>query len=138
MCGGLHLCGLGVLRQRRHSHGYVDNHTQIWHLRPHLFFPHKAATKETKVTSLLLGGLYNQSEGCLPYAVEPCDRNNKTRNGELRPLCGPDVDTPQCQRKCRKGYNTTFKDDKYHGFQVYEVVPKVTSLSEMDPRFVWN
>ena len=99
---------------------------------PEIFFKQRVTTQQPR-PHLLTGGLFNQSEGCMPYAVEPCDRSNKTRshveNEEERPLCGPDVPTPKCQRQCRNGYNSTFKGDKHFGFQVYEVVPKVHLLN---------
>jgi len=47
---------------------------------------------------IVTGGLYNSSQGCLPYSFQPCDHHV---TGKLTPCEDlEDFDTPKCTHKC--------------------------------------
>lgn len=48
------------------------------------------------------GGLYNSSEGCIPYDLAPCDHAHDGQ--ETYPPCGEISPTPACTSKCQPNY----------------------------------
>lgn len=87
--------------------GYIDEAWDYW-----------------RETGIVTGGLYNSSQGCQDYSLEPCDHHIDTGN---RPNCDLlDLDTPECVAKC---YDTSldFAESKTFGqeFDVFYSVKQI-------------
>ncbi|XP_066251910.1 cathepsin B-like [Euwallacea similis] len=73
-CYGETECGLGC------NGGYVDAPWHYWH-----------------TDGIVTGGLYNASQGCKDYSLEPCEHHVDG----TKPQCDSlDFDTPECVRSC--------------------------------------
>ncbi|XP_035233298.1 cathepsin B-like isoform X2 [Stegodyphus dumicola] len=66
---------------------------------------------------IVTGGLYDSHVGCQPYTIASCEHHT---TGSLPP-CGDIVDTPQCVHVCEKGYNVSYRDDKFFGKRSYSI-----------------
>nr|WBW70097.1 venom protein [Lampona murina] len=73
---------------------------------------------------IVTGGLYNSHFGCKPYEIPSCEHHTTGK----RPPCGDIVETPKCVHLCEKGYNRTYKDDKYYGKTHYSVEENVKQI----------
>lgn len=60
---------------------------------------------------LVTGGSYGSDQGCVPYAIAPCEHHV---NG-TRPACQEGGKTPKCVSECRKGYKIPYAKDKHYG-----------------------
>lgn len=80
-------------------------------------------------TGLVTGGQFNTSQGCQPYQIPSCDHHVP---GKLKP-CGSELPTPRCERSCRKGYDTSYSQDKHFGkievTWVKHVINKAVSIT---------
>ncbi|XP_064460529.1 cathepsin B-like [Ornithodoros turicata] len=70
-----------------------------------------------KSEGLVTGGLYGTKDGCKPYSILPCEHFGRGK----RPPCTEGVQAPSCQKKCRDGYQKTYKEDKHYGQTAYYV-----------------
>ena len=52
------------------------------------------------------GNLYNDKKYCKPYAFPPCNHHS---DGPYDDCANHDYSTPKCKRKCREGYEKTYK-----------------------------
>jgi cathepsin B len=65
---------------------------------------------ETGVPS---GGLYGDTNSCVPYFFPPCDDHPHK--------CTDYHDTPECQTQCQDGYPKTIDEDRTYGSDDYSV-----------------
>jgi len=65
---------------------------------------------------IVSGGLYGDTETCMPYGLAPCEHHV---DGDRGP-CG-DESTPSCHQECQSGYPTEFTEDKSFGKAHYTV-----------------
>ncbi|XP_071854734.1 cathepsin B-like [Apostichopus japonicus] len=75
-------------------------------------------------TGLVTGGQFNTSQGCQPYQIPSCDHHVP---GKLKP-CGSELPTPRCERSCRKGYDTSYSQDKHFGSKAYTIRKDVAQI----------
>jgi cathepsin B len=75
-------------------------------------------------TGLVSGGLYNDTNSCQPYSIQPCNHHDQ---GQYQP-CGDIVATPKCHKYCVDGYNVTFTADKHFGASSYSVGSSVSKI----------
>ncbi|XP_077553626.1 cathepsin B-like [Haemaphysalis longicornis] len=68
---------------------------------------------------IVTGGLYGSDDGCQPYYFPPCAHSAKSK----LPPCTGVKPTPKCLRTCRKGYETTYTEDKHFAQTVYSTSP---------------
>lgn len=74
---------------------------------------------------VVTGGLFNTTNNCMPYAVQPCEHYNMTGP---RPACTDDIPTPKCVPQCQAGYPKSYEQDKVFGARYYDVGPNVTDI----------
>ncbi|XP_049868834.1 cathepsin B-like [Pectinophora gossypiella] len=67
---------------------------------------------------LVSGGSYNSSQGCMPYEIPPCDHHVPENRV---PCTSDDNETPECVKRCEKGYKIPYKKDKHFGKTLYAV-----------------
>lgn len=76
-----------------------------------------AAWEYWSQSGIVTGDLYNVTNWCKPYALEPCDHHVV---GTLKP-CPASVDTPECKKECRDGWKNTYDNDKTFGQSGYRL-----------------
>ncbi|MCL4130941.1 UNVERIFIED_CONTAM: hypothetical protein GTU68_064720 [Idotea baltica] len=68
-------------------------------------------------SGIVSGGLYNSSQGCVPYEIAPCEHHI---DGP-RPNCTEGGVTPTCRKSCEKGYSVPYDQDLHRGKDSYSV-----------------
>ena len=75
---------------------------------------------ETGVPS---GGLYGDTNSCVPYFFPPCDDHPHK--------CTDYHDTPECQTQCQDGYPKTIDEDRTYGSDDYSVYGEDDIMQEI-------
>ena len=75
---------------------------------------------ETGVPS---GGLYGDTNSCVPYFFPPCDDHPHK--------CTDYHDTPECQTQCQDGYPKTIDEDRSYGSNDYSVYGEDDIMQEI-------
>ncbi|VEL21413.1 unnamed protein product [Protopolystoma xenopodis] len=76
---------------------------------------------------IVTGGGYESNKGCKPYGFPPCDH---VGTGQL-PRCNGSYATPECVRRCRKGYERSYGKDLQFGNDAYQVEGETEIMTEL-------
>ncbi|MCL4119218.1 UNVERIFIED_CONTAM: hypothetical protein GTU68_021260 [Idotea baltica] len=68
-------------------------------------------------SGIVSGGLYNSSQGCVPYEIAPCEHHI---DGP-RPNCSEGGGTPKCHKSCEESYSLPYGQDLHKGKEWYSV-----------------
>ena len=67
---------------------------------------------------IVSGGLYNSSQGCMPYKMPACEHHVKGNRPSCSDLNPKDL-TPACKSKCESTYGKSYKQDKHFAKKAY-------------------
>nr|AAW25892.1 unknown [Schistosoma japonicum] len=76
---------------------------------------------------IVTGGSKENHTGCQPYPFPKCEHHSIGKY----PSCGDKIyKTPQCKRKCQKGYTTPYEHDKHYGGISINVIKNESAIQK--------